>query len=119
MDSQTFGRWAESRAKAFLQSKGLQCIQENYRSRFGEIDLIMQQAGMLIFVEVRARKNTRFGYGMDTVTWHKQQKIIKTAALYIQSIRMHNKAKMRFDVVSVDGENHELTWVQNAFYQDL
>lgn len=116
MNAQQFGHWAEAHAKEFLLSKGLRFREANYRSRFGEIDLIMQDLDYLVFVEVRARKNVQYGHGAATVTWYKQQKIIKTAALYIQSIRMHNKAKTRFDVISVDGVTHALTWFKNAFY---
>ncbi len=116
MNSQQFGRWAEGHVKDFLIAQGLVFIKENYRSRFGEIDLIMQDDGVLVFVEVRARIRRDYGSGASSVTVLKQQKIIKTAALYIQNINMHNRLTMRFDVVSMDGTTHALTWIKNAFY---
>jgi putative endonuclease len=116
MKSHQFGRWAETYAKDFLISKGLRLIEQNYRSRFGEIDLIMQDARLLIFIEVRARFSTMYGDGAMSVTRAKQEKIIRTAALYIQHVNMHNKATVRFDVVSIDGKTQALTWIKNAFY---
>lgn len=116
MKSYQFGRWAEHYARDFLLSKGLQLIQENYRSRFGEIDLIMQERDALVFVEVRARTRTDYGGAAVTVTRAKQRKIIRTAALYIQRVNMHNKATVRFDVVSIEGQTAALTWIKNAFY---
>ena len=112
-----FGNWAEEYAKRYLLSEGLTLIEQNYRSRFGEIDLIMQDARALIFVEVRARATYHYGGGLASVLVSKQKKIMKTAALYIQKIKMHNIAAMRFDVVSIDGPERKLTWIKNAFYE--
>lgn len=116
MKARQFGQWAEVYAKDFLISKGLRLVEENYRSRFGEIDLIMQDQRVLVFIEVRARTRSDYGHGAMSVTRTKQQKIIRTAALYIQRVNMHNKATMRFDVVSIDGKTSALTWIKNAFY---
>lgn len=109
------GQDAETQALEYLTQNGLHLIQKNYRSRMGEIDLIMQDQEILVFIEVKARSSTQFGTGLIQVHWSKQQKIIKTASIYIQHFNMHNVAAMRFDVISFDGVPPVITWVKDAF----
>jgi putative endonuclease len=114
-DRQRKGADAEAYAKKYLISQGLTWIMSNYRSCFGEIDLIMRDSSVVVFVEVRARSSHLFGGGAVSVTHQKQQKIIKTAMLYMQQHKVHNKLFARFDVMSFDGIPPVISWIKDAF----
>ncbi|MCK5810203.1 MAG: YraN family protein [Cocleimonas sp.] len=103
----------EQLACDYLQSKGLQLLQRNFFSRYGEIDLIMRDKKTTVFIEVRYRKNRHYGGAAASVTPAKQQRIIKTALSYQQQNIMPDG--MRFDVVAVEGTAPKIEWIQNAF----
>ncbi len=88
--SQTKGAFAEQQAREYLTMQGLQWIDSNYHCRMGEIDLIMQDQYCLVFVEVRARTSIAFGGALASVTYRKQQKLIKTAMLYLSVNKLHD-----------------------------
>lgn len=110
--SRARGKEAERRACAHLQAAGLALRQANYRCRFGEIDLIMQDGETLVFVEVRERRHGGFGSGADSVDARKRARLTRTAYHYLQ--RQPRLPPCRFDVVSVDG-NGRLDWIISAF----
>lgn len=116
-NSYNLGNDAEMLAKQFLQEKGLSFLYHQYRTKRGEIDLIMQEKQTLVFVEVRFRQNTQFGYPQETVTWHKQQHLIKAACYFQQCHPWSKHYMLRFDVVAILGGklNPEITWIPNAF----
>ncbi len=112
------GDKAEQMACDYLQKQGLTLITSNFTSRFGEIDLIMQDSKQAntVFVEVRYRKNKQFGGAAISVTPQKQQRIIKTALYYMQ--QHEPNASARFDVVAVEGDisaEYALDWIRDAF----
>ncbi len=115
--SQIKGLYYEKLALRYLKKQGLKFLQKNYHCRLGEIDLVMSDQGYIVFIEVRYRKNTGFGNGLDTVTKNKQQKLIKTAQLYLIQEGLYEKVPARFDVVSISSGKlkPELIWVKNAF----
>ena len=86
-EKQQIGRNAEDESLAFLQLQGLKFVTRNFNCRFGEIDLIMMDGNTLVFVEVRKRKNRRFGGAAGSVTLAKQRRIINTAQCYLQRYR--------------------------------
>ena len=111
------GLEAEKLAATFLFNQGLRSITQNYHCRYGEIDLIMQDAKTLVFVEVRLRKDSLFGGAGSSITPQKMQKLILAAQHYLQT---HNQSQSeqacRFDAIlmhSVDAKSIE--WVRNAF----
>ncbi|RYY74141.1 MAG: YraN family protein [Gammaproteobacteria bacterium] len=108
------GAMAEDHAEIFLKQQGLVIVAKNYRCKSGEIDLIMQHADTLVFVEVRLRTHQAFAGAAESVTIRKQQKIIKTAQYYLQQYQLTDKANCRFDVVAF-GENGTPEWIKNAF----
>ncbi len=111
------GRKAEELASARLQRHGLRLAARNYRSPFGEIDLVMQERDTLVFVEVRYRSNTAFGAPAETVDRRKQARLRATAEHYLQNTpRASNKA-CRFDIVAItgDGEDGNFRWLRNVF----
>ncbi len=107
------GRQMEERATNYLCSKGVDILERNFHSPFGEIDIVGRTAEYILFVEVRYRKNSRFGYPQETVARHKQIKIRRTALFYIARHQWEWKGSYRFDVIAICGE--ELEWIQNAF----
>lgn len=109
-ERQQTGTKAENDALAFLQGQGLIPVTRNFRCRFGEIDLIMQEGKTLVFIEVRKRKNRLYGGAAASITPAKQQKIIKTAYFYLQ--RYKTLPTCRFDVVAWDG--NECQWLKNT-----
>ncbi len=111
--TQQTGQQAEELVCQHLQKEGLKLIDRNYRCRLGEIDLIMQEANDLIFIEVRYRENIFFGNGAESVTRTKQNKLIKAASYYLQQQKLHESINCRFDVVSLSSRG--LEWIKNAF----
>ena len=104
---------AEKIAATFLVNQGLILIVENYHCRFGEIDLIMQEAKTLVFLEVRLRTNNRFGGPADSITKQKQQKLIATAQHFLQN---QPSCACRFDAILMDTLNpNHIQWLRNAF----
>ena len=107
------GNNTEQLACDYLLEQGLQLVQCNFSSRYGEIDLIMRDTDTLVFIEVRYRKNRNFGGAAASVTATKQQRIIKTALSYQQQYAIQDT--MRFDVVAVEGNCSKIKWIKNAF----
>lgn len=112
------GDAAEQRALAWLQARGLQLVERNYRvargpsARGGEIDLVMRDGdGTLVFVEVRQRRNPGHGGAAASVTATKQQRLVLAAQHYL--LRLPSPPPCRFDVVALDGDAVE--WLQGAF----
>ena len=111
----TKGKACENLACDYLKKNGLKLIDKNFHSRHGEIDLIMQHQDMVVFIEVRYRKNQDFGGAKASVTLSKQQKIQKTALFYMQ--KKGRELNARFDVIAMTGEqnNPSIEWIKNAF----
>ncbi|MGC2047292.1 MAG: YraN family protein [Gallionella sp.] len=108
------GAQAELWAAQYLQQQGLRPIAQNYRGRFGEIDLIMQDGPSLVFIEVRLRRNADFGGAAASIDIRKQQRIIRTAQQYLAGLKQIPPC--RFDVVLMDdAQGHNVQWLRNAF----
>lgn len=107
---------AEQRALKFLLREGLQPVTRNYRSRGGEIDLIMLHGNCLTFVEVRYRSSANYVCPAATVDRHKQGKLVRTAAMFLASRQRYAQYTVRFDVVAITGNTNEsIEWIQDAF----
>lgn len=112
------GHSAEQLAFEHLVEQGLKPLDRNFRCRGGEIDLIMLDQDCLVFIEVRYRASGQFGRARDTVDYHKQRKVIRTAAFYISRKPSHATRTMRFDVVAMEGReaaDDRLAWIRDAF----
>ena len=93
------GLWGERQAARFLMGKGYRFLAHSYRSRYGEIDLILEDGDFLVFAEVKLRKSDAYGTPAAFVTPRKQARIRKTALIYLQQ---HPTDKQpRFDVVEI------------------
>ncbi len=107
------GEQAEQLACDFLISQGLTLIARNFRCVHGELDLIMNDGETLVIVEVRYRKNAKFGSALESVNYSKQAKISATTEFYLNTLP-GDMPRMRFDVVGILGDG-DLQWVKNAF----
>jgi putative endonuclease len=114
------GRTAERLASEYLKEKGLRLLECNYRTKAGEIDLIMQDDEEIVFVEVRLRNNPHFGNAIDTIDQRKQQKIIITATHYLSQKNLIDKVNCRFDVIGISYPQTKavIEWIQDAFPAD-
>ncbi len=95
------GQEAEATAVSFLKKKGFKILYKNYRTPVGEIDIIAKEKDTIVFIEVKARTSTYYGLPKEAVTAKKQQQIIKTALWYLKEKQLHNKSKIRFDVIAI------------------
>lgn len=109
------GKRAEDAALAYLMRQGLALIARNHRCRRGEIDLIMRDKDVTVFVEVRFRQSQRYGGALESVNWVKQNRIVAAASHYLASAAPHGP--VRFDVVAMAPHAGEfaVNWVQDAF----
>ena len=106
------GQSAEKRAERFLAARGLRCVARNWRCRFGEIDLIMQDGETRVFVEVRLRSDSAYGGAAASVTPAKQRKLVAAARQYLTTL--DTVPPCRFDVVALAGDAAP-EWIRNAF----
>lgn len=111
------GQHAELTACRHLQERGLQLLARNYRTRRGEIDLIMQDDEVIVFVEVRSRAHDRFMHPAFSVDARKRTRLILAGQHYLQSRRLLDSTACRFDVVSVTGGigAGKIEWIRGAF----
>ena len=113
---QKFGETGESLAAWYLKKNGYKIIEQNYRTQLGEIDIIAKEKKTIVFVEVKARKSTRFGNPKWAVTPKKQRKISMVALYYLKTTNQIN-TKARFDVVAITSnqDQPQIEIVKNAF----
>lgn len=116
-NQRTTGQKYENQACHYLQGQGLTLKARNINFRCGEIDLIMLDEQQLVFVEVRYRQHQEFGGALASVDLRKQQKIIRAAQLYLQKHYGNRPPSCRFDVIAMQGDDHEnpIQWIKNAF----
>lgn len=107
------GAAAEHLAAEYLTQNGMRIIEQNFRCRQGEIDLIGYHNGYLVFVEVKYRSTARNGVPQEAVGAAKQRVICRVADYYRYRHKVPLSTPVRYDVVAISGE--ELQWYQNAF----
>ena len=111
------GRTGESLAKAHLEEKGYEILDENWTYGKLEVDLIALQKGVIIFVEVKTRTGNGFGEPEDFVDARKQRLLVDAADEYIYL--MNHQGEVRFDIVSIlfdKQNNHVLKHIEDAFW---
>ena len=111
------GAHYERAALAHLERAGLSLIARNYHCRFGEIDLVMREHAVVVFVEVRYRRSRGYGGGIDSVDASKQAKIVRAAAAFLADHPRLADATCRFDVLAIGGtpDAPSFDWRRNAF----
>jgi putative endonuclease len=115
MNTQSRGRDTEERAWQLLEAQGMRLLERNFRSRRGEIDLVVQDRDSIVFVEVRYRSQNRFGGATESVDRHKQARLIACAQYYLQKNPQAARMPCRFDVISVNGSDGTTDWIKSAF----
>jgi putative endonuclease len=112
MDRRGAGKSGEDQARAFLERRGYRFLAANFRTRLGELDLVMRQKDAVVFVEVKSRQSNDFARPYEAVTLYKQRRLAKAAVEFLKSQGL-TKSACRFDVVSIgpDGIEH----LENAF----
>jgi putative endonuclease len=114
------GKVAEEVALKFLCKQNLILLEQNFHSRFGEIDIVMQDklAKTLVFVEVKMRSSTSYGHSQEMLSYRKRQKIIQTANYYLLKNTQYYNYHCRFDVIAFNSkqlDKSNIDWIQNAF----
>jgi putative endonuclease len=109
----SLGLRSEKEACNFLQTKGLKLISSNYHCPFGEIDIIMKEGDVLVFIEVRLRSHIIYGSALESIDSRKQQKLLKSATHYLQKHQLLDKIDCRFDVIGFS--NSSIEWIKDAF----
>ena len=120
------GEAAEQVAAKMLRKEGLKILHRNYRAPRGEIDIIADDQGTLVFAEVRLRTHTNFGRPDETITWRKQQSIVRAAEHYLateQDQNQHESQPCRFDAICLSPAddkrgNYTMEWLRDAFRLD-
>ena len=106
------GARAEDLCADLLRRAGLVLVERNWRCRLGEIDLIAEDRGMLVFAEVRMRTSPGFGGAGESVTAAKRSRLLAAARLYLSR---RPEVLCRFDVFLVDGVTARVQWIRDAF----
>lgn len=112
-----FGQDSELMAERFLMAKGYRIVARNLRTQLGELDIIAEDSGVLVFIEVKGRATEAFGGALLAVNRRKQAKLVKLAAQYLARHHMSDRS-CRFDVVLVHGlpsSGGRIEHLQNAF----
>ena len=119
MLSKVVGKISECMAQKYLKSKGFNILNNNYSSRYGEIDIIATKDDCLVFVEVKFRKKNSIVTGLESVDKRKQSRITKTALIYLSEF--NKDVDIRFDVIEITSQNSEkvsagsVIHIENAF----
>lgn len=118
MTTKEIGAYGENAAAEYLEEQDYDILERNFRMKLGEIDIIAEKDGSMVFVEVKTRKNNFFGEPSEYVNYKKQKKIRRTALVYADA----ENTDMRFDVIEVFYEENggrfvmtNINHIENAF----
>lgn len=113
---QVLGKQGERIAERYLKRKGYKLVERNFRCSAGEVDLIVLDRRVIVFVEVKTRSGDRFGTPLEAVQSRKQQKMIQTAQFFLSEKGLQQR-EARFDVVGITWPGREpvVEHVENAF----
>ena len=115
MNTYVIGKTYETKALSILSRNGFSLCCKNYRGSLGEIDLIVKKEDLIVFVEVKYRKNEKFGHSIDAIDIKKGKKIYVTALEYLEESELFD-AQYRFDTIAFD--NKKCEWLKNCLWGD-
>jgi len=112
----TLGRQGEEAAARYLQRQGMKIVERNLRTPVGEIDLVVKNKRILVFVEVKTRRGSAYGSPGEAVGLRKQRQIVQTAKWYLND-SPHKGLQPRFDVIAitVSGDTFQIEHIPDAF----
>ncbi len=108
------GAAAETRALRHLEARGLRLIERNWRTRGGELDLVLRDRDTLVIAEVRARSHAGFGGAAASVDARKRARLVHAARAYLAAHPQYQSLPVRFDVVAIEAGGH-MDWIRAAF----
>lgn len=118
MNTKTIGDFGENAAVEYLEDMDYEILERNYRLKFGEVDIIAENEGCIVFVEVKTRKSNMFGEPSEYVDRRKQERVKRAASVYIDTVN----SDVRFDVIEVFYEESggemfvtKVNHIENAF----
>lgn len=118
MNTKQIGDFGENAAEEYLEAMDYEILERNFRLKFGEVDIIAENKGCIVFVEVKTRKSNMFGEPSEYVDRHKQERVKKAAACYADLVN----SEVRFDVIEVFYEESngklfatKINHIENAF----
>ena len=114
---QELGKRGEALAWNFLKREGYTLLEKNFRTRFGEVDVIAEKKGTVVFLEIKTRTNDRFGLPAEAVDRRKREKLSRAAEAFLQARRLENRPA-RFDILSIlwDGRSGpRFSLIEDAF----
>lgn len=106
------GATSEDRAVDHLVRQGYRIVERNYRCKVGELDVVARDGSVLVFVEVRSRRNADYGSALEAVGWNKRRKVSRVAMAYLAQ-RRPRFDEARFDVIAITGD--ELLHIRDAW----
>lgn len=118
ISTQASGAAAEALARSHLERQGLRLLAQNWSCKRGELDLVMLDAGTVVFVEVRYRRHSAWGGAAASVDARKREKLSLAAQYFLQQESRWAKYPCRFDVIAITADSKNpahLDWIQNAF----
>ncbi len=104
---QSLGKWGESQAAGYLARQGFVLLERNVRTPYGEIDLVVEKEGLVVFVEVKTRRGHTFGYPEESVNLRKQLHLKNSVAYYIQN-HPELQRDWRIDVIAIQAPGGSL-----------
>ncbi|MDE0116318.1 MAG: YraN family protein [bacterium] len=110
---QALGRWGEDRVVRWYRRHGFEVLDRNWRSRHGELDVIVRRGSVVAVCEVKTRSSNAFGAPAEAVGWQKQRRIRRLAAQWLSEQEHRGVVQLRFDVAEVMGR--ELRVIESAF----
>ncbi len=110
------GNDGEIRAAAFLEEKGYQVMERNYRYKRSEIDLIVKKGDWLVFVEVKTRASSAYGFPEEFVDEKKEVKILEGADHYLAESNWQGKVRYDIVAISIVRGSYEIAHFEDAFH---
>jgi putative endonuclease len=117
VSNKILGNYGESMAREYLMARGYRILEENFRTKLGEIDLIARDGEVVCFVEVKTRRSLAQGHPAEAVHPWKVRKLTQMALSYLKYRYRSVDVSARFDVVCIvrDGDNARIEHIENAF----
>ncbi|MCI5665606.1 MAG: YraN family protein [Treponema sp.] len=120
MNTKVIGNEGENKAVEFLLHNGYELLHKNWRTRFGEIDIIVKKDNLIVFVEVKSLPKGNLDYLSKVLNKDKQERIIKTSKRFLLNNRQYSNSYIRYDVIVIDMPGmSEVYHIENAFMELL